>query len=459
MTVPSTPPNASMSLPLRGEEDLYALFTRAFRPTASLVGIECERVALFDDGAPLHYEGDARHPGVRAILDALVAEHGWTPVRDYEGAPVLALVRGGASITLEPGSQFELSGAPLDSVHAVAAELEQTRDEFASLHLTRGLNLLGLGFQPFAKQSDLDWVPKSRYPIMREYLPTRGQYGLDMMRRTATVQANFDYRDERDAMRKLRAGLALSPVATALFANSPFVEGARTGEKSHRATVWLDVDNDRAGLLPFAWKDDATFRDYVQWALDVPMFIVKHGAEVKRATHLTFRRFMAEGFDGVPATESDWETHVNTLFPEARLKRTIEVRGADSVPLRYAAGLPALWLAALYDDEALSAVEARCVSLGHDAWAAARPRIAYEGLRAKVANTTVGEVAREVLAVCAKALAKRAKRDAQGRDERVYLDPLIALAADDRSVSDALFTGYDPGGPDAVAEMIRRAAF
>jgi glutamate--cysteine ligase len=447
------------SPPLRGFEDLFGLFTRAFHPNAALVGIECERVALFDDGVPLHYEGDAAHPGVRAIFDALVLKHGWTAVRESEGAPVLSLTRGEAAITLEPGSQFELSGAPLHTVHEVVDELERTRAEFTALDEARGLYLLGLGFHPFARQEDLDWVPKSRYPIMRSYLPTRGRYGLDMMRRTATVQANFDFRDEHDAMRKLRAGLALSPVATALFANSPFVEGARTGGQSHRAEVWLDVDNDRAGLLPFAWRDGATIADYIEWALDVPMFIVKHGKEVKRATHLTFRRFMAEGLDGAAATEADWETHVNTLFPEARLKRTIEVRGADSVPLRYAAALPALWLPVFYDDDVLALVEARCVSLGHDVWAEARPRIAREALRAKVGDTTVGAIAREVLAACMASLARRDRRDAQGRDERAHLEGLVALAAEDRSVGEALFDGYDPAGPDAVAELIRRARF
>lgn len=451
----SVPPSA----PLRAHEELFEVFRRACRAEASLVGIECERIAIFRDGAPLRYEPSGDRPGVRTVLEALERTHGWTAVREYPEAPVLALVREGASITLEPGSQFELSGAPLPSAHAVAEELIATRAEFASLEVARDLHLLGVGFHPFARQSDLDWVPKSRYPIMRSYLPTRGRYGLDMMRRTATVQANFDYTSERDAMRKLRAALALSPVVTALYANSPFVEGARTGDKSHRARVWLDVDNSRAGLLPFAWREGAGFADYVEWALDIPMFILKVRGEVRDATHLTFRRFMAEGFEGLRATQADWETHLNTLFPEARLKRTLEVRGADSVPLRYAAALPALWLAALYDDDVLATVEARCVSLGHDAFADAREAIAAQGLQARVGGVSVGELARVVLSACMDALARRGVTDAQGRDERVWLEPLLALAADDRSVADALFDGYDPGGPDAVAEMIRRAEF
>ena len=456
---PTPTPLTPAPAPLRGRDDLYAIFEGSFRRAATLVGIECERVAIFRDGTPLRYEPQGDRPGVRNLLDALARDHGWTGVRDYPGAPVLALTRGQASITLEPGSQFELSGAPLPSVHAVVDELTQTRDEFASLEIAHDLRLLGVGFHPFARQEDLDWVPKSRYPIMRSYLPTRGRYGLDMMRRTATVQANFDYTSERDAMRKLRASLALSPVVTALFANSPFIEGASAGVKSHRARVWLDVDNTRAGLLPFAWREGATIDEYIEWALDIPMFILKVRGEVRNATHLTFRRYLADGFEGLTATAADWETHLNTLFPEARLKRTLEVRGADSVPLRYSAALPALWIAALYDDAALDAVEQRCVSLGHDAFAAARADVAARGLKATVGGSTLGEIARDLMPVFLEALRRRAVLDAAGRDERVWLEPLAALAADDRCVADALFEGYDPSGPDAVAEMIRRAEF
>src|SRR5581483_4435215 len=232
------------------------------------------------------------------LFKGLTAHHGWHPEAEKPGAPPLSLLRDGTSITLEPGSQFELSGAPYTSLHDIAAELDAHRAEMDAV-VPPELALLGLGFHPFARQDDLDWVPKSRYPIMRAYLPTRGSYGLDMMRRTATVQANFDFASEADAMRKLRVALAASPVVTALFANSPVVEGVRLPIKSHRARVWLDMDNARAGLLPFAWHPDAALGDYVRWALDVPMFIVKRGAEARDATALTFRRFMQVGLDGL----------------------------------------------------------------------------------------------------------------------------------------------------------------
>lgn len=445
---------------LRSEGDLLAVFEESFRPAKRAVGVESERVALFADGAPLHYHSAPVRPGVDAVFAALVARHGWAPIApEADGGPVLALERAGASITLEPGSQFELSGAPHDSLHGLHRELSAHREEMRSLDLAPRLHLLGLGFQPYARQDDLDWVPKSRYPIMRDYLPTRGPRAHDMMRRTATVQANFDFGSERDAMRKLRAALGLSAAVSGLFANSPMKEGARQPVKSERALVWLGMDPDRSGLLPFAWRADASLGDYVSWALDAPMFLVKRDGTATQATTHTFRRFMAEGFDGHRATHGDWETHLKTMFPEVRLARTLEVRGADSVPLPYAAALAALWTAVLYDDDALAAVEETFVPHGHDAWQALRPRIAAEGLRTPVGGTTVGALLRAVLPVAVAALRRRALRDADGRDERRYLDPLLPLVADDRSVVDALLDGWSPGQPGALPALMARCEF
>jgi glutamate--cysteine ligase len=445
---------------LRGESDLLAVFEQSFRPAKRAVGIESERVALFDGGAPLHYHSDPTAPGVDAVFAQLIERRGWTPVApETVGGPVLGLERAKANITLEPGSQFELSGAPHDSLHGLHQELSDHRAEMRSLDLTPKLHLLGLGFQPYARQDDLDWVPKSRYPIMREYLPTRGPRALDMMRRTATVQANFDFGTERDAMRKLRASLGISAAVSGLFANSPLKDGVRQAVKSERALVWLGMDPDRSGLLPFAWKTDATLADYAHWALDAPMFLVKRdGVAMPAMTH-TFRRFMAEGFHGHRATQSDWETHLKTMFPEVRLARTLEVRGADSVPLRYATALAALWTAVLYDDAALTAVEETFVPYGHDAWQALRPRIAAEGLRTPIGQTTVGALLRRVLPVAVEALGRRALLNADGQDERQYLDPLLPLVADDRSVTDALLDGWTPEQPDALASLMARCEF
>jgi glutamate--cysteine ligase len=445
---------------LRGESDLLQVFGQSFRPSKRAVGIESERVALFDDGAPLHYHSDREHPGVDAVFGALRERFGWTAVApESAGGPILGLERSRANITLEPGSQFELSGAPHDSLHDLHAELRLHREELRSLDISPRLHLLGLGFQPYARQEDLDWVPKNRYPIMRAYLPTRGPRALDMMRRTATVQANFDFADERDAMRKLRAALAVSAAVSGLFANSPMKDGERQPVKSERALVWLGMDPDRSGLLPFAWKPDASLADYAAWALDAPMFVVKRNGVATQATTHTFRRFMAEGFQGHRATAADWDTHLKTMFPEVRLARTLEVRGADSVPLPYAVALAALWTGLLYDDAALTAIEELFVPYGHDAWQALRPRIAAEGLLTPIGKTTVGALLRALLPVAREGLRGRALTDADGHDERGYLDPLLPLVADDRSVTDALLDGWSPAQPDALAALMARCEF
>ncbi len=452
----TTPQNGA---PITADDDLFEVFHQSFRPRAALVGIEAEKFGVFEDGAPLRYHDAPGRPGVETLFRALTSRHGWTPDGESEGGPPLALLRGQTSITLEPGSQFELSGSPLETVHEVWAEVDQHRRELASITEAPDLRWVGLGFAPFARHDDLDWVPKSRYPVMRAYLPTRGTRGLDMMRRTATVQANFDYSSERDAMRKLRAGLAASAIATALFAASQVVEGQRVPFKSYRAHVWLDTDNDRAGLLPFAWKDGATLGDYVRHALDVPMFILKREGRVIDATRYTFRRFLHEGLDGHRATQGDWEAHLKTLFPEARLQKTLEVRGADSVPARLSMALPALWLGVLYDDQTLAWVEERLVPLGHDVWATARERVAREGLHAPVAGTTVGAFARELLAHADAALARRSRLDVHGRDERQYLAPLVEAAHHGRSLGDVILDDWSPSRPDAVRALLERAAY
>lgn len=452
-----TPP--AHDAPITSEDALFEVFQGAFRPRATLVGIEAEKFGIFEDGRPLHYRDEPGRPGVETLFRALSARYGWVPEGESEGAPPLMLVRGAANITLEPGSQFELSGSALDNVHAVWAEVANHRDELASLTEAPGLHWVGLGFAPFARPDDLDWVPKSRYPIMRAYLPTRGTRGLDMMRRTSTVQANFDFTSERDAMRKLRVALAASVISTALFAASPLVEGERGPYKSYRAHVWLDTDNDRAGLLPFAWKPDATLGDYVRHALDVPMFILKRDGVVHDATRYTFARFLREGMGEHRATKTDWEAHLKTLFPEARLQRTLEVRGADSVPARLSMALPALWLAVLYDEAVMTFVEERLVPIGYEAWSAARSRVALEGLKAPVGDTTVGALARELLTHADAALARRNKLDAKGLDERQYLAPLLDSAARDLTLGDVILGDWSPSQPDAVASLLARAAY
>ncbi len=432
----AAPPEA----PLRDHSELELVFVRACKPRDQWrVGAEAEKFGVdAKTGAPLHYPGER---GVEGILRTLMDRHGWVEEAEYPGGPLIALRRGDASVTLEPGSQLELSGAPLPNMHAIAGELVSHMSELERVSADLGIVWLGLGFHPFAKQADLDWVPKSRYAIMREYLPTKGKFGLDMMRRTSTVQANFDYSSEQDALKKLRVSLKLAPVTTAIFANSPFVEGKITGEVSRRALVWTSVDPERTGLLPQTWGENARFRDYIEWALDAGMFMIKRDGKGLDNRGQTFRDFLANGFKGHRATLTDWETHLNTLFPEVRLKRTIEIRGADSLPKPYFAALPALWTGILYDDTALAEADALTADLTHEELLEVRKQIPFEGLRSTFRGKPLADLAQKVIDIAERGLERRAILGRDGKDERVHLASIKALAEHARCPADVLREG------------------
>lgn len=441
--------------PVRKLDDLLDPFHEAIKPKSQFrVGTEAEKFGVsIADGSPIQFEGPR---GVRAILAELADRHQWTEEAEYEGGEVIALKRGQASITLEPGGQLELSGAPQENMHQTCAEFRGHMAELREISDEFGVAWLGLGFHPFAKPADLPWVPKLRYGIMRKYLPTVGTRALDMMQRTATVQANYDYESEDDAMRKLRVSLALSPVTTAMFANSPFMEGRRAKELSHRAWVWLDVDNNRSGLLPFAWEKNARFADYINWVLDVPMFMVKRGSEVIHNTGQTFRSFMKDGYQGHTATKLDWETHVNTMFPEIRLKRTIEIRGADGQQTALLCSLPSLWTGIFYDETAFNAAEALASKIAFaDCSEPVRQGIAENALRAKLAGREVAEWANELLTIAMDGLHRRAILSRDGNDETVHLARLQALVAKGMCPADALVEGIDPA-QDLYAQVMKK---
>jgi glutamate--cysteine ligase len=425
-------------------DDLFAPFANAFTPEALWrVGTEAEKFGvLSESGQAIAYDG-AR--GVRATLELMQEMFGWYPVREHEDGEIIALERGGESITLEPGGQVELSGAPHASIHDSAREWENHLAELNQVGERLGITWLGLGFHPFARQSELPWVPKLRYGVMREYLPTRGKLGLDMMRRTCTVQANLDYNSEADAMRKLRVSLRLSPIITAMFANSPLVEAKLTGERTHRARIWLDTDPDRTGLLTFMWDEKASFERYVDWALDVPMFLVKRDGHVVHNTGQTFRAFMRDGFQGTDATAADWATHLGTLFPEVRLKKTIELRGADCLPRALVPALPALAKGLLYDAKALTDAEALADRISPEAALALRPKLADEGLTATLAERSLRDWAEDVLDIARGGLRRLMVVDPEsGRDESCYLEPLADLVERNLTPADALIEKLDP---------------
>jgi glutamate--cysteine ligase len=443
--------------PIRRREDLLSPFIDACKPRADWrIGPEMEKFGIFEaNRAPIPYTGDR---SVLRILEELSSRYGWTAEREHERGPIVALARGDASVTLEPGGQLELSGGKSETIHEVCAEMRAHMREIGPLSRAMGVRWLGVGFHPFARREDFEWVPKQRYAIMKSYLPTRGQHAIDMMLRTCTVQANFDYSSERDAIRKMRIALALAPITTAMFANSPWKEGRAHGGLTYRGRVWLDVDPDRTGLLPPLWKKGAGFDDYIDWALDVPMFLFKRGGHAIANTGQTFRAFQENGFEGHHPTLDDWKLHLNTLFPEVRLKKTIEVRGGDAQSTDMACALPALWTGIFYDDTALDEAEALIEGWRYDELDELRARAWHDGLRAAFRGAPLAAVAERVLALAEGGLRRRARVDAaNGKDERVHLTRLRRLAAQGRAPADLLLEGLDRE-MDPAAAMVERAA-
>ncbi len=443
--------STSVERPALTRDDLLSVYYDALTPPDLWrVGTEAEKFGLLNDtGAPIPYTGPR---SVTAVLGALSDVYGWFPEQEYEGGDVIALRRGEASITLEPGGQLELSGSPFASIHHTELEWRQHLAELHDVSANLGITWIGLGFHPFAKQEELPWVPKLRYPIMKEYLPTRGSGGLDMMRRTCTVQSNIDYESEADAVEKMRISLALSPVITAMFANSPLVEGKLTGERTHRARVWVNMDPDRSGLLPFAW-DNMSFERYVEWALDVPMFMVKRKGKAIHNTGQTFRAFMKDGFQGTTAKRDDWISHIGTVFPEVRMKRTIELRGADSLPADLVSALPALTKGLLYEPQARAAAASLASRISFEDAQGARLDIADQGFAAKLGGRPVLEWAQDVLSIAQGGLERLGVQHWDGKDERVYLEPLADLVNAGMTPADALIKKLDLSQP-LLAQVI-----
>lgn len=442
-----------LDAPIRSRDDLLEPFQSAFKPPSAFrVGTEAEKFGLLarpgQVPTPIGFDGEG---GVQSVLCALADRFAWTPEREHAAGEIISLTRERASITLEPAAQLELSGAPFVSLHETAAEYRQHIDELRAVSEPLGITWLSLGFHPFATHAELPHVPKLRYAIMRRYMPTRGARSVDMMRRTCTVQANLDYADEADAMRKLRLGLALQPIATAMFANSPLCEGARGAYLTERGAVWLEMDRDRSGLLPFALRPDARLEEYVEWALDVPMFMIKRGSQALENTGQTFRAFLSDGFEGTFATQTDWQTHLNSLFPEARLKRTLELRGADALPSRLVCAVPALWKGLLYDSEALVRAEALVEPLTYAELQAARPSIVRDGLGAALAGRRVQAWAEDMLDIARAGLQRQAVAGPNGEpDEASYLQPMIDLVARGETPANELLAAIEHSGRGVV---------
>ena len=429
--------------PVTSKAQLIATLAGGSKPRDQWrIGTEHEKFAYAKaDLSPLTYEGAN---GIRAILKGL-ERFGWSPV--LEGDNVISLQqKGRGTISLEPGGQLELSGTTVDSVHQTNAEITEHLTQVKIVGDELGVGMLALGFTPDWRREDIHWMPKGRYKIMRAYMPKKGTMGIDMMTRTCTVQVNLDYASEADMVKKLRVSLALQPIATALWANSPFTEGKPNGCLSLRGRIWQNTDPDRTGLLPFAFEDGMGFERYVDYLLDVPMYFVYRDGYID-ASGQSFRDYLDGRLPALPGqipTVADWVDHMSTAFPEARVKNYIELRGADSGPLDRLVALPAFWVGLLYDQASLDGAWDLA-----KAWTAAernqlRTDVVTQGMKARIRGRSVQELAVDLLALSQAGLARRARNDAVGRDESIYLAPLQEITASGITAAErllALFHG------------------
>jgi len=455
MTLENAAGSKDQEPPLR-KSDLTEPFLSACKPASQWkIGVESERFGVKAvNGEPLRYAGPG---GVLEVFDILENRFGWTPQSEVPGGPPILLRRGSSEITLEPGGQVELSGAPQIDVHAVHEETRLHLSEMGRLSEGLELRWMGVGFHPLAHQEELDWVPKLRYGVMRSYLAERGRHAIDMMRRTATAQVNMDFESESDAMRKLRLALRLSPVVAAMFSNAPFVDGRVFGGRSARQIVWFHVDPDRQGLLPHMWDRKATLDDYVQWALDVPMFLLKRNGGMVANTGQTFRSFLHDGFGGHRATMSDWKMHLNTLFPEVRLKNVIEMRCADSLPFEVMCALPALWTGILYDDIALEQAERLSWEWTYEQMEHVRELAIMRGLETPFMGTRLVDAAQAVFRIARDGLQRRRRLHPETKeDETTYLDEIASLLNRAMTPADRLIAGIERRVGSVREEILHR---
>jgi len=428
---------------LTGFRDLVAHLESGSKPDRASwrIGTEHEKFAFYQDTLePVPYDGER---GIGAILNKLADKFGWE--RTYEGENVIALKQGLASISLEPGGQFELSGAPLEHLHQTCAEtgshLAQLREVCGDMNIA----FLGLGFSPLWSLEETPIMPKGRYKIMRAYMAKVGRLGRQMMFRSCTVQTNHDFGSEADMVKKFRVSLALQPIATALFANSPFAEGRLNGFLSYRGHIWADTDPDRTGMLPFVFEPGMGFERYADYALDVPMYFVYRDGQYIDASGQSFRDFMNGKLPALPGerpTEKDWEDHLTTIFPEVRLKTYLEMRGADSGPWSRLCALPAFWAGILYDDAALEAAWSLVKSWTAEDREALRRAVPVLGLRAPIRGSTAQNIAQAALAISRQGLRSRSRSDKAGEDETHFLTELDDIAASGVTPAERLIERY-----------------
>lgn len=422
--------------PIEQYDQLAAYLESGCKPDSEWrIGTEHEKFGYLNDSlAPLPYEGPR---SIRAMLEGLQQRFGWAPV--FEGGHIIGLEKGGANVSLEPGGQLELSGAPVETIHQTAQEIDSHLREVAVIAKDIGARFIGLGAAPIWTHDQMPVLPKGRYRLMTDYMGRVGTHGTQMMYRTCTVQVNLDFGSESDMVQKFRVALALQPVATALFANSPFFEGKPNGHKSWRSRIWRDLDPARTGMLPFVFEDGMGFERYVDYALNVPMYFVYRDGKYIDALGQSFRDFLRGELPALPGekpTLSDWADHLTTIFPEARIKTFMEMRGADAGGPAHLSALPAFWVGLMYDQGALDAAWDLVKGLDAAGREALRVAASVDGLAGAAGGVKLRDLAREAVAISDAGLRAR------GRDEGKFLDPLRDSVASGKSPADELLARY-----------------
>ena len=422
-------------------DDLAGWFAVGNKPRDQWrIGTEHEKIGFcMDSLRPIPYDGER---SIKQLL-SLLTQQGWQAVLEKNN--LIALKKGLASVTLEPGGQLELSGAPLATIHQTCRETTDYHALVRTISDELGIGFLALGFQPKWKQSDIPWMPKARYAVMRNYMPQVGSGGLDMMTRTATVQANLDFGSELDMARKMRISLCLQPLVTALYAASPFEHGKPSGFLSRRAACWLDTDPQRTGIPACAFKDDFGFAAYTEWALDAPMYFIMRDNIYIDCAGSSFRDFLAGKLPQLPGAYpdmDDWELHISTLFPDVRLKQYLEMRGADAGGWPWICSLPALWKGLLYDAQAEDAAWAMVADWSHAEVVALRNAVPRTALKTPFRDTTVLQLCEKMLDISRAGLVRLHQTNAAGEDESIFLAPVIQAVESGQTQADRWLAAY-----------------
>lgn len=431
--------------PIERHEQLAEYLASGCKPKEDWrIGTEHEKFGYCKDTLkPLPYDGER---SIKAVLNGLRDRYGWAPIE--EAGNIIGLQKGSANVSLEPGGQLELSGAPLETIHQTCDEVNEHLREVQSVADEIGARFIGLGAAPHWTHDDMPLMPKGRYKLMDGYMQKVGDLGTSMMRRTCTVQVNLDFSSEADMVQKLRVSLALQPVATALFSNSPFTESKLNGHKSWRARIWRDLDADRTGMLPFVFEDGFGFESWVQYALDVPMYFVYRDGQYINALGMSFRDFLKGELPALPGekpTLSDWADHLTTIFPEARIKKFIEMRGADGGPWRRLCALPAFWVGLMYDQAALDAAWDLVKDWDAETREALRVAASVDGLAANVDTISMRKLSEQVVDIAEAGLKARAREGVGGMlpDETHFLNALRETLETGETPADELLRRYN----------------